>query len=390
MVGTGFPMQLLRAQPDERLVALVRDGSDPAFAAIVARYRAELVRYSGRFVGPDRAEDVVQQALVNAMGGLRADDAIVALRPWLYRICRNLALNERRRRANIYEQLDEDFDGVPQPPEIAERRERLAELVRHWLALPARQRQALAAHELEGRDYAEIAAAMNTGEVAVRGLIARARARLRDACGALIPFPLLRQLAQPSGSASLVEAAAGAGGAGMLAAKAAVTVLATGAALVAGGAAVRSAVASDPAEAASGEAPAMQLGAAGASSLLAPTRPLGAPPFGWPLPSPEYAANGSDPTRGPDRSPDAAASDPPPADAAPADGTSPDATTATDTAPPPDPAPAADPPPDEAPPADSPPPDPPAPDPPPADPPPADPLLAAPLEPAPTSPQPAP
>src|SRR4051812_11524803 len=57
---------LLRLQTDERLVALAQSGHDQAFAAIVERYRDELLRYADRLVGSSRAEDVLQQALLNA------------------------------------------------------------------------------------------------------------------------------------------------------------------------------------------------------------------------------------------------------------------------------------------------------------------------------------
>ena len=91
---------LLRAQSDERLVDLVRAGNDAAFEAIVARYRKPLLRYCSRFLGEPRAEDVVQQALVSAYGSLRGSDGEMSLRPWLYRIAHNTALNALRDRAH--------------------------------------------------------------------------------------------------------------------------------------------------------------------------------------------------------------------------------------------------------------------------------------------------
>src|SRR4051794_9678509 len=83
---------LLRLQSDERLVALIRDGHDPAFTAVVDRYRDELLRYATRLVGESRAEDVVQQALVNAHGAMTSSDSDLQLRPWLYRIVHNAGL----------------------------------------------------------------------------------------------------------------------------------------------------------------------------------------------------------------------------------------------------------------------------------------------------------
>jgi RNA polymerase sigma-70 factor, ECF subfamily len=62
----------MRSQPDHRLVALVRSGSEPAFEALVARYRDPLLGYCRRLMSADRAEDAVQQTFVNAHAAIAA------------------------------------------------------------------------------------------------------------------------------------------------------------------------------------------------------------------------------------------------------------------------------------------------------------------------------
>ena len=109
----------IRCQPDSRLVGLVRDGHDLAFEEIVRRYRSQLVSYAGAIVPEHRAEDVVQEALTRAHTALGKDQAEMNLRPWLYTIVRNGALNSLRNEP-VYVHLDENYDGVPQPPEVAE------------------------------------------------------------------------------------------------------------------------------------------------------------------------------------------------------------------------------------------------------------------------------
>src|SRR3954452_15516862 len=91
---------LLRLQSDERLVERARAGHDQAFAAIVHHHRAALLRYTGRLLGPERAEDAVQQTFINAHAAMiRSDDTRdVQLRPWLYRISHNVSLNVLRGR----------------------------------------------------------------------------------------------------------------------------------------------------------------------------------------------------------------------------------------------------------------------------------------------------
>src|SRR4051812_21495153 len=88
----------LRCQPDSRLVALTREGSDAAFEEVVGRYRRRLVSFAAGIVPPHRAEDVVQESFVRAFASMRDQgaDAEINLRPWLYTIVRNRALNDLR------------------------------------------------------------------------------------------------------------------------------------------------------------------------------------------------------------------------------------------------------------------------------------------------------
>src|SRR6478752_5424254 len=155
----------LRAQPDRRLVDLVRDGYDAAFEEIVRRYRRPLDRFAAAIVG-GRSEDVTQDAFSKALPALRGTEAAIELRPWLYRIVRNAALKELR------------------------------DLMDRLRALPEPQRAALVMRELEGLSHDEIAAALGVSGGAARQAIFRARATLRDGLGLLVPMPLLRMLAE--------------------------------------------------------------------------------------------------------------------------------------------------------------------------------------------------
>ena len=149
----------LRCQPDSRLVTLSREGSEAAFEEIVSRYRAGLVAFAAAIVPSHRAEDVVQEAFAKVHAGLSTGKAEINLRPWLYTIVRNRALNDLRD-DRVHEHLDENYDGVPQPPDVAAGREDLKALIKGIKGLPDGQRQALVQRELEGRSHEEIAAAL--------------------------------------------------------------------------------------------------------------------------------------------------------------------------------------------------------------------------------------
>ena len=183
----------LAAQSDERLVRLLREGHEPAFEEIVRRYRSPLVAFATAIVSHSRAEDVVQASLEKAHRALLADSREVALKPWLFTIVRNGALNTIRAEPRA-EELVAATSTVPGPSELAEQREDLDRLVEAIIALPAAQRDALVKRELEGEGHGEIAAQLGTSATAVRGLIFRARTSLRDALGAVVPLPVLRLL----------------------------------------------------------------------------------------------------------------------------------------------------------------------------------------------------
>jgi RNA polymerase sigma factor (sigma-70 family) len=199
----------LRAQPDRRLVDLVRNGYDSAFEEIVRRYRRPLDRFAAAIVG-GRSEDVTQDAFSKALPALRRSEAEIELRPWLYRIVRNAALNDLRDRSPAAEELAETLPGSRSAAAEAEAREQLRDLMERLRALPEPQRAALVMRELEGLSHEEIAAALGVSGGAARQAIFRARAALRDGLGLLVPMPVLRTLAEHGGDVAGAGAAAAA------------------------------------------------------------------------------------------------------------------------------------------------------------------------------------
>jgi RNA polymerase sigma factor (sigma-70 family) len=206
-----FVAPALRTQPDRRLVSLVREGYELAFEEIVRRYRAPLERFAAAIVG-SRSEDVTQDAFSKALLALRGSEAEIELRPWLYRIVRNAALNDIRDSPPPTEELGEGVAGGPSAAVEAERREEMSELTERLRALPETQRAAIVMRELEGLSHEEIAAALGVSGGAARQAIHRARSTLRDGVGLLLPVPLLRLLLDHGGEAAAAGAASATGG----------------------------------------------------------------------------------------------------------------------------------------------------------------------------------
>ena len=79
--------------PDADLVALVRAGNGPAFAAIMTRYNQRLYRVARGIVRDEaEAEDVLQEAYVRAFAALQGFRGEASLGTWLTRIVMNEAL----------------------------------------------------------------------------------------------------------------------------------------------------------------------------------------------------------------------------------------------------------------------------------------------------------
>ncbi len=208
----------LRTQPDGRLVRLVGEGHEAAFEEIVRRYRRPLGRFAASIVGAGRAEDVTQDSFSKALRALRRTESEIELRPWLYRIVRNTALNDLRDRPADAEELPEALSGGPSAATEAERREELADLVARLRALPETQREAMVMRELGGHSHEEIGAELGLSGGGARQAIHRARTALRDGVGLLLPLPLLRLLAgqgtEATAGAGTIAAVGAAGGGG--------------------------------------------------------------------------------------------------------------------------------------------------------------------------------
>ena len=171
---------------DDELVARFRAGDDAAFSEIHRRFRSALTAFARRMLhgsGHD-PEDVVQDAFIRAYRGLRVTDRPMALRPWLYMIVRNRALDELRtpQRSDIYD--DEALRPVPSdsdPAQCCEERDEMRFIVSEIARLPERQRMALVMREFDGRTHAETARALQTTVPATKSLIIRARSNLTAA-----------------------------------------------------------------------------------------------------------------------------------------------------------------------------------------------------------------
>jgi RNA polymerase sigma factor (sigma-70 family) len=180
----------LTTKSDEGLIWLARQGREGAFDTLVRRYRAPLLAYCRRMgLSQWRAEEVLQQALLQVWLALRSGTEIRDPKSWLYRIVHNGAVNVMRRTSEdhapltdaIHERAAVADEASPQWPMAM--REALDEVV----ALPQMQREVVLLTAIDGQTHREVAGTLGISDAAVRGLLYRARATLRGAAAATSP-----------------------------------------------------------------------------------------------------------------------------------------------------------------------------------------------------------
>src|SRR5690554_347692 len=123
----------------------------------LTRYEQPLLRYALRFTGElENARDVVQDTFMKLCV---ADRETVAdhLAPWLYRVCRNRALDvvrkERRMQSTDDATLESYPSKAPPPSVLAELRETESRVLTSLGALPANQQEVFRLKFLDQLSY---------------------------------------------------------------------------------------------------------------------------------------------------------------------------------------------------------------------------------------------
>lgn len=125
------------------------------------------------------ADDLVQEAVEKALGGLRDLRDEAALKGWLCRILANCHRDWLRRRRDTVD-VDEIEIAVEDGPEQSAERARLvASVHRAMSSLNDDQRKVLTLVDLSGLSYAEVAAALELPIGTVMSRLSRAREQLR-------------------------------------------------------------------------------------------------------------------------------------------------------------------------------------------------------------------
>jgi RNA polymerase sigma factor (sigma-70 family) len=154
--------------------------------ALADALRPELHRYCARLMGSViDGEDVVQDTFTRAFAALDELEEDAPMRAWLFRIAHNRALDLLRGRAlRMTEPIDAAAEVVdpasPDPVEMLMRQEAVKTAVSRFAELPTLQRSVVILKDVLGEQLSEIAALLDLTVDAVKGHLARGRARLRE------------------------------------------------------------------------------------------------------------------------------------------------------------------------------------------------------------------
>jgi RNA polymerase sigma-70 factor, ECF subfamily len=183
--------------PDVRLMLEVRNDNATAFEELVARYQGRLLTVLRHLVGNrEQAEDLTQEVFLRVYRARKTYEPGAKFATWLFAIANHAASNSLRDKSRRHEVTLQTHDSGPlgarpldrmlqassgQMPTRQLDRAEMRDIVRLSVeTLGERQRLAVLLSKFEGMSYAEIAEVMEISTQALKSLLSRARANLRE------------------------------------------------------------------------------------------------------------------------------------------------------------------------------------------------------------------
>ena len=177
---------------DLKLVQRVLDGEASAFEEFYEVYFPRIYRFCKlRVESTECCKDIVQQTLIDGMRALESYRGEASLHTWLCQICRN-QIATWYKKSGAKHKLTDSFDSNPElvaaiesiPNDISGRQFdesfALHDIVVSSLdSLPVKYGRVLQLKYIEGQSVAEIAHVLETTEISVQSLLARARAAFK-------------------------------------------------------------------------------------------------------------------------------------------------------------------------------------------------------------------
>jgi RNA polymerase sigma-70 factor (ECF subfamily) len=201
------------ASVELHLITRLRSGDEVAFSALIDLYHTSMLRLAMVYISPRAlAEEVVQDAWLGVLKGLKTFEGRSSLKTWIFRILTNCAKTRAQREGRTLafsslETMDVDADPSALDPDRFQGAD--GEWPGHWRVFPAdwnalpeqqllsqetrgcilrsietlspRQREVITLRDIEGCSAEETCQALGISEQNQRVLLHRARLKLRQA-----------------------------------------------------------------------------------------------------------------------------------------------------------------------------------------------------------------
>jgi len=179
---------------DAELVQECKRGNMSAFEKILDKYEGKIYNMAYRMLGDVQdAEDAAQEAFMKAYASLDGFRGESSFSTWLYRIAKNVCLDEirRRQRKPVYH-LDEPVktptgemqrqlpDDAPSPDEVVVEYEKRTAVEEALKKLTPHHRTAIILRDIQGLSYNEMADILDVKLGTVKSRLYRARSSMRD------------------------------------------------------------------------------------------------------------------------------------------------------------------------------------------------------------------
>jgi RNA polymerase sigma-70 factor (family 1) len=179
-----LPRRSTTSSGDHELMRRVACGEAAALECLLNAHWQPVLRYANYLIdSPDAAEDVVQEAFVRLWARSPEWRPRGCVRAFLYRVTRNLVLNERRRervRTLWARHAEADTHWYPMPTHALEAQEIHAALKEAVAALPDRRRKVFWLARYQQMTHHEIAEVMGISVQTVANQMSAALATLRE------------------------------------------------------------------------------------------------------------------------------------------------------------------------------------------------------------------
>ena len=169
---------------DEDVIEIVRTQNRDAYAVIIRRYQAKLLRYASYILGDEQAgADAVQESFIKAYVNLHGFNLKMKFSSWIYRIVHNEALNViQKQKKYLYLEDQLDFNsGLDLEDDFIKKE--LATHAHHCLQqMPFIYKEPLSLFFLEEKSYEEISDILRIPIGTVGTRINRAKAIMEKIC----------------------------------------------------------------------------------------------------------------------------------------------------------------------------------------------------------------